>query len=91
MAHSKFIQEYIDALQLTDEQIAASTTYLKALEKQLLGADFKLRRTLMDKQIITNVLNSTIADLEKNQAPLEASNTELLEQKEESEEKNRIL
>ena len=66
MAHSKFIQEYIDALQLTDEQIAASMTYLKALEKQLLGADFKLRRTLMDKQIITNVLNSTIADLEKS-------------------------
>ena len=91
MAHSKFIQEYIDALQLTDEQIAASMTYLKALEKQLLGADFKLRRTLMDKQIITNVLNSTIADLEKNQAALEASNTELLEQKEEIEEKNRIL
>ena len=85
MAHSKFIQEYIDALQLTDEQIAASMTYLKALEKQLLGADFKLRRTLMDKQIITNVLNSTIADLEKNQAALEASNTELLEQKEEIE------
>lgn len=45
----------------------------------------------MDKQIITNVLNSTIADLEKNQAALEASNTELLEQKEEIEEKNRIL
>lgn len=88
---SKFIQYYIDALQLNDEQIAVSMTHLKALEKQILGADFKLRRTLMDKQIITNVLNSTIADLEKNQADLEASNTELLKQKEEIEEKNRIL
>ena len=91
MAYSKFIQEHIDALQLSPQQVAASLSYLKALEKQFLVADFKLRRTLMDKQITSNVLNSTIANLEKNQADLEASNTELLRQKAEIEEKNQIL
>lgn len=45
----------------------------------------------MDKQIISNVLNSTITDLEKKQAYIESSNDELLRQKIAIEKQNKIL
>ena len=44
---------------------------LKKLQRELVFLDFKVKRTLNDKKVITNVLNKTITDLEEKSLAIE--------------------
>ncbi len=77
----KAIFECLQQMGLPEEDLLSLRPLFKAIEKEAIANDFKMRRVLMDKHIITNVLNSTIADLKKKQAYIEAANIELQQQK----------
>ncbi|MBK8473630.1 MAG: hypothetical protein IPL33_16585 [Sphingobacteriales bacterium] len=85
------IVEQLQQMGLSEYKLKQLLPYLKAVEKDTIANDFKIRRVLMDKQIITNILNSAIADLEKKQVYIETANLELQMQKAEIEVQNRIL
>lgn len=87
----KAIFEQLQEMGLSEDKLASLKLLLKAIEKETISNDFKMRRIIMDKHIITNVLNSTIDDLEKKLAYIEATNTALQQQKEEIEAKNLAL
>ena len=42
---------------------AMFTSSLKRIKRELRGSEFKLKRTIQDKQITTNVLENTISEL----------------------------
>ena len=52
---------------------------LKALEKEVIGVEFKLKRTLRDRQITTKVLNTTIESLKEKSVAIEKQK-ELIEE-----------
>lgn len=59
-------------------------------QKELQRQAFKLKRIEKDKSIVTNILNATIADLEKKQTIINEANEQLLAQKKVIE-KNAVL
>ena len=53
---------------------------IKGIEKELVGAEFKLKRTIQDKQIATTILESTINELEVKTETLNKQKTLIEEQ-----------
>jgi len=74
------IQELLRGHQLPSEDQETILREFKAMEKQLGYADFKVKRTLQDKKIITNILNETIARLEERSEMLSIQAQQLEEQ-----------
>lgn len=54
-------------------------TELKAVEKELVSCEFKYSRTLMDKNAITNILNASITEIEKQKKIIEDARNKINE------------
>lgn len=81
----------IYALDAPDEQKRVLLKRFKKMEKELTRSDFKLKRTMNDREIAINLLNTTIDDLQKKQEEVAEANYRLIQQKEEIENKNLLL
>lgn len=64
---------------------------LKAAQKNLDSADFRYKRTLMDKEAITNILNASITEIEIQKKIIEQAKNEMDRQKKLIEEQNAEL
>lgn len=85
------LEVLLHAVNLAEEDRRQLLDLLLALEKGHQRLDFMLRRTLKDKSIAVNLLNTTITDLQEKKAYIEKTNEQLLIQKREIEEKNKAL
>lgn len=70
----------IQALDINQEAKQQLFDEVKLMQQNLLYSDFKLKRTLKDKEVITNVLNETINKLEEKSEALTIQSKELEEQ-----------
>lgn len=73
------LKQLIECLQvgsLLKDQLLAE---VKAVEKQLVGCEFKYSRTLMDKNAITNILNASISEIEKQKKIIEDARNKINE------------
>jgi len=70
----------IEALDVDQEAKQLLIDEVKLMQRNLLYSDFKVKRTLKDKKIITNVLNETINRLEEKSEALTIQAKELEEQ-----------
>ncbi|MEZ4888624.1 MAG: ATP-binding protein [Chitinophagales bacterium] len=80
---NKYIEELEHLLQshiFEEQEQRAIAKILKKLGQEIVYSDFKVQRTLSDKNIITNVLNKTIQDLEEKSVALELQKKLLEEQ-----------
>lgn len=83
--HSSPIENIRGLLQSTDLPEEVKSNLLRevhVLSKQLANKEFKFKRTLKDKEIITNVLNETIQQLEEKSKTLTIQAKQLEEQSE---------
>ena len=64
---------------------------IKGAERDLIRADFKLKRTLNDKTIAVNLLNQSIEDLQKHQNELSQKNQEIELKNEQLKAQNQIV
>ncbi len=78
----------INTLDIDDSDKSDVIQKIKSLKKFLSIADFKIKRVEKDKFITTNLLRTSVDELEKNQAIVEEANRKLSEQKAELEAKN---
>lgn len=76
------------SLKLGEEDQMRLQEVLMNIHKGYQRLDFMLKRTLKDKSIAVNLLNTTIDDLKEKKAYIESTNEQLLIQKKEIEEKN---
>lgn len=74
------IQKLLDSHAVPDEDQQKILMEFKAMEKQLVYADFKIKRGTRDKEIITNILNETISRLEERSEMLSIQAKKLEEQ-----------
>src|SRR5947209_4991631 len=71
------LKQYIQALSLSDEEKECLTKKFKANEKEIVALEFKFKRTLVDKTAITNILNASIAEIEKQKKIIENTKDEI--------------
>ncbi len=89
------IKQIIQALSITPEEKEQLLQKLKVVQKNLDIFEFKYKRTIVDKTAITNILNASIAEIEKQKKIIENAKheinrnlTEMDQQKKLIEEKN---
>ncbi len=92
------LKETIASLNISNEERELLLKELKAVEKNTLAFEFKYKRTMADKSAITNVLNASIEEIEKQKKIIEHTKdeinrnlTEMDQQKKLIEEKNTKL
>ena len=85
----KSLYSLLDSLGISEQERMQFINVLKRLEKRLRKSDFKLARTLKDKEIATNVLNQSIEELQKHKSYIEQTNIQLSHQKKIIEEKSK--
>ncbi len=71
------LKKIIQELTISDEDKTLIFQQLKAVEKTLTVAEFKYNRTVFDKAAITNVLNASIQEIEKQKKNIEAAKNEI--------------
>ena len=71
------LKKIIRELNISDEDKAVIFQHLKAVEKTVVVAEFKYNRTVFDKAAITNVLNASIQEIEKQKKNIEAAKNEI--------------
>ncbi len=76
---------------ISESERADLLQQLLVVKKDQQKKDFMLKRLLKDKSIVVNILESTIADLGLQRMELEEANLQLLAQKRDLSEKNRII
>jgi len=67
----------IKELTISDEEKALILQELKAVDKTIAITEFKYNRTVIDKAAITNVLNASIQEIDKQKKDIEAANNEI--------------
>lgn len=72
------LKQAILSSQLNTEEKERLLKELKAVQKSLDGAEFRYKRTLMDKEAITNILNASILEIEKQKAIIDKQKREAL-------------
>ncbi len=82
---------FIQALEVSDEEKKVLIKRFKKMQKELTRSDFKLKRTMNDREIAINLLNTTIDDLQKKQEEVAEANHRLIQNKKEIEDKNILL
>ncbi len=92
------LKKLIQALDIDAEIKAQLLEQVKVAQKNIAVVDFKFHRTVIDKAAITNVLNASIEEIEKQKKNIEMAKNEINEnmiildkQKNEIEEKNTEL
>jgi signal transduction histidine kinase len=71
------LKKIIQELNISDEDKALIFQQIKAVEKTIAIAEFKYNRTVLDKAAITNVLNASIQEIEKQKKDIEAAKNEI--------------
>lgn len=74
------LEEFIkitDGLILSEEEIELINKEIKAIKKKIEILEFKYNRTLVDKAAITNVLNASIKEIEKQKKSIENAKNEI--------------
>ncbi len=71
------LKKTIEQLTISDEDKALIFQQIKAVEKTIAIAEFKYNRTVLDKAAITNVLNASIQEIEKQKKDIEAAKNEI--------------
>lgn len=89
--HSELIalKKFADSLNISEEEKLQFVPLLRRVEKLVIKADFKLARTLKDKEIVENVLNQSIQHLQAQRSYIEETNQQLSRQKKIIEEKSK--
>mgnify|MGYP003530218259 FL=1 len=59
------LKQKIQALTINDEEKELLLKEVKAVQKKVESFEFKYKRTLVDKEAITNILNASIEEIEK--------------------------
>lgn len=92
------LKKLIQDLDIGAEVKAQLLEQVKAAQKSMVVSDFKFHRTVIDKAAITNVLNASIEEIDKQKQRIEAAKNEINKnmivldnQKKEIEEKNTAL
>src|SRR5680860_706274 len=92
------LHQYIGSLPIDDEEKDFLYKGFKACQKEIEILEFKFKRTLMDKAAITNILNASIDEIEKQKKIIENTRdeitrtlTEVHQQRNLIQEKNRAL
>jgi len=92
------LKQKIQALTINDEEKELLLKEVKAVQKKVESFEFKYKRTLVDKEAITNILNASIEEIEKQKKIIENAKdeinrtlTEMDKQKKLIEEKNTEL
>lgn len=92
------LKKLIQDLNIGDEEKAQLLEQVKAAQKSIAVAEFKYSRTVIDKAAITNVLNASIQEIEKQKKDIEEAKNEIAKnmfeldkQKQLIEIKNRVL
>jgi signal transduction histidine kinase len=92
------LKQLLLSLPVSTEEKERLLKEVKAAQKVIDSAEFRYRRTLMDKEAITNILNASIAEIEKQKRIIEEAKNEINEtlleldkQKNVIEEKNKDL
>lgn len=86
------IYETIASLQtVSDEERALLESSFAQVEKEFVRNNFKFKRVKKDKSIAMNILNATIADLERKQLIIKEANEQLSKQKALIEQKSLLL
>ncbi len=78
-------------LDISEEDRQLLLKEIKPVKKQLEIAEFKYRRTIMDKSAITNVLNNTIAELEQKKRLIENARNEITKNMLALDEQNKVI
>lgn len=65
------IKQIIQTLLITPEEKEQLLQKLKVVQKNLDISEFKYKRTIVDKTAITNILNASIAETEKQKRIIE--------------------
>ena len=71
------LKKIIQELTISEEEKAIIFQELKAIEKTITIAEFKYNRTVLDKAAITNVLNASIGEIDKQKQDIERANNEI--------------
>jgi len=72
------LKQIILSLPLSIEEKDRLLKELKIVQKTLDSAEFRYKRTLMDKEAITNILNTSIVEIEKQKAVINKQKKEAL-------------
>ena len=72
--------DLVQAFDASEERKEELMNEVRALKKELAYAKFKIKRTIKDKEIVTNVLNETIKSLEEKSEVLVSQAAELEQQ-----------
>lgn len=72
--------EQLQLSSLTEEQLVIIRQLYKVVEKEQYIFDFKIKRTIKDKNIVVNMLNQTISELKLKQKDLEESKKRIEEE-----------
>jgi signal transduction histidine kinase len=73
------LKQIILSLSVSAEQKEQLLKELKTVQKMIDSAEFRYRRTLMDKEAITNILNASIGEIEKQKKIIEDAKNEINE------------
>ena len=65
------LKNIILSLEISSEDKERLLKHLKAVQKIIDSAEFRYQRTIMDKAAITNILNASITEIEKQKAVIE--------------------
>lgn len=84
----KYLIEQINQLHVDEKEKANLLKRIGGIKKAFIIADFKIKRTEKDKFITTNLLETSVKELENHQVAIEETNRKLKEQKEKVEAKN---
>ena len=71
------LKQIIQSLQVSAEQKEQLSKELKVVQKKIDSAEFRYKRTLMDKEAITNILNASIGEIEKQKKIIEDAKNEI--------------
>ena len=70
------LKNIILSLDINSEEKERLLKQLKAVQKTIDSAEFRYQRTIMDKAAITNILNASISEIEKQKAVIEKQKKE---------------
>ncbi|MEO6681430.1 MAG: ATP-binding protein [Ginsengibacter sp.] len=71
------LKEIIATLSIRDEEKETLLNEVKTVQKNVIALEFKFKRTLADKAAITNILNASIEEIEKQKKIIENTKDEI--------------
>tara|TARA_R110000868_G_scaffold1389_9_gene10727 strand:+ start:22 stop:1137 length:1116 start_codon:yes stop_codon:yes gene_type:complete len=85
------INQLIQSLKISDDDKEQLFLAVKAIHKQVVSFEFKFKRTVSDKTAITNILNASIEEIEKQKKIIEDTKDELNKSLFEMDQQNKLI